>query len=344
MRKIVCAFIGGIVLVLCLIIFIVGVGDKGIGNDANSYKVDKFIIKPNDISFDSKNGGGPKIKVYITKDKKVIEMFLEEYVRGVVAAEMPAEFPIEALKAQAVAARTFALSHMDEYGSGENPKIGGADVGDTVSFQVYISKEDRLNSWPNKTKGELWNKVTEAVMSTEGQVLTFNGELVLSPYYFSTSSGRTENALDIFNIDIPYLKSVQSKGEEVSRSYKSTKKITYSEVVKSLNSSYPKAGLTTAKIKNQIKVLGNYESGSVKNIKIGNLTITGVKFRGLFGLASDNFTLQVNSKNINVVCKGYGHGVGMSQWGANVMASSGKSYEVILTHYYTGVKVEKMKY
>lgn len=344
MKKVLLAFIVGILCVIFLTIIIVRTPKKGTEKEMNIDQVDKFIIKPNDIIFDSNNGGGPKIKVYITKDKKSIEMFLEEYVRGVVAAEMPAEFSLEALKSQAVAARTYALSHMKEYGDQKCTQGEGADICDTVHCQVYMSKEEILNSWSSKTKGELWNKITEAVLSTEGQVLTFNGKLVLSAYYFSTSSGRTENAIDIFNIDVPYLKSVQSKGEEVSPSFKSTKKITYSELIKKLNLNYPKAGLTTSKIKNQIKILNSYEGGSVKNIKLGNLTITGVKFRSILGLDSDNFTLEFNSKNISIVCKGYGHDVGMSQWGANIMGNNGKTYEEILTHYYIGVKVEKMKY
>ena len=117
MRKIVWIFIGGILFVLCLTILMVGIGDKGIKRDMDIDKVDKFIIKPNDILFDTSNGGGPKIRVYITKDNKIVDMFLEEYVRGVVAAEMPAEFSVEALKAQAVAARTYALAHMEKYGN-----------------------------------------------------------------------------------------------------------------------------------------------------------------------------------------------------------------------------------
>ncbi|MBC8062631.1 MAG: stage II sporulation protein D [Clostridiaceae bacterium] len=344
MSKIVSIFMGGILFLFLLSILIVGIGHNDIEKDINIDKIDKFIIKPNNISFDSNNGGGPIIKVYISKDKKVVEMFLEEYVRGVVAGEMPAEFSLEALKAQAVAARTYALSHMSKYGNQKCNKGEGADICDTVHCQVYMSKDVRLNSWPSKTKGELWNKITEAVLGTEGQVLTYNDKLVLSPYYFSTSSGRTESAIDIFNVDVPYLKGVQSKGEEISPSFKSTKKITYSELVKKLNASYPKAGLTTSKVKNQIKILSSYEGGSVNNIKIGNLTISGVKFRNVLGLGSDNFTLGFDSKNISIVCKGYGHSVGMSQWGANVMGNSGKLYKDILTHYYDGVKVEVMKY
>ena len=344
MKKIALTFTVGIIFIICLTIFMVGIGDKGIKKDKNIDNVNKYIIKPNDILFDSSNGGGPKIKVYITKEKKIVEIFLEEYVRGVVAAEMPAEFSLEALKAQAVAARTYALSHMEKYGKQKCTEAKGADVCDTVNSQVYMSKEERLDSWPNKTKGELWNKITEAVMSTEEQVITFNGELALSPYYFSTSSGRTENAVDIFNTDVPYLKSVQSNGEEISPNFKSIQKITYNELVKKLNISYPKAGLTTSKIKNQIKILNNYEGGSVKNIKLGNLTITGVRFRSLLGLNSDNFILEFNSKNISIICKGYGHDVGMSQWGANVMGNSGKTYKEILTHYYNRVNILKMKY
>jgi len=344
MKKIVWIFTGGILFLLGLIILVFVIGDNGTRKNTNIDNINKFSIKPNDIVFDTSNGGGPIIKVYIVKDKKIMEMFLEEYVRGVVAAEMPAGFSLEAIKAQAVASRTYALAHMAKYGDQKCTQGQGADICDTVHCQAYMSKDERLNSWPEKTKGELWNKITQAVISTEQEVLTFNGKLVLAPYYFSTSSGRTENAIDIFNLDMPYLRSVQSNGEETSKKFTSIKKITYAELAMKLNISYPKTGLTTAKIKSQIKILDRYEGGSVKNIKIGGLTITGVKFRSLFGLNSDNFTLEFSSKNVSVACKGYGHGVGMSQFGANAMGNIGKLYSEILTHYYKNVKVEKMKY
>ncbi len=119
---------------------------------------------------------------------------------------MPVEFPLEALKAQAVAARTYALAHKEIFGTGNAPKAHGGDVNDTTDFQVFMYKEDRLKMWPKSKRKEFWDKITEAVEETEGEVLSYDGELVMSPYYFSTSGGKTEDAVNVFNKEIPYLK------------------------------------------------------------------------------------------------------------------------------------------
>ncbi len=344
MKNFLISLVAVIVFIVSISILVVGVGSKGNNNEKNSNDVEKYSIKANDIVFNNQSGGGPKIKVFITKEKKIVEMYLEEYVRGVVAGEMPAEFQVEALKAQAVVARTYAFSHMETFGGEKCGQAKGADICDSVHCQVYLGKDEVINSWGKSKSSEYWNKITDAVTSTLGQVLTYNGKLVLYPLYFSTSSGRTEDAKDVFNIDEPYLKSVQSKGEEVSSKYKTSLKISYSTLASKLNRAYSKAGLNSSKIKNQIKILGNTPGGSVKNIKVGNITITGVDFRTTLGLDSANFTLKFNDENVEILCRGYGHDVGMSQWGANSMARNGSKFSDILMHYYIGVKVEKMKY
>ena len=341
MKKFLTVIIIGLPLVILLSILIVGIGDNNFGTSNKDY-IKQYDVNANDIKFDDKNGGGPKIKVYLTKEDKITEMFLEEYVRGVISAEMPAEFNIEALKAQAVAARTYALSHMKGYGN-QNCDIGkGADICDTVHCQAYMGKEERLKLWPQKTSGSYWNKITEAVMKTEGEIMKYDGKLVLQPYYFSTSDGRTENSKDIFNIDEPYLKSVVSYGDEASNKYKNLKKISYSSFVNTINNKYNKAGITTNKVKNQIVILNRFQGGSVNQVKIANLTITGSAFRNLFNLDSENFSFKFNTQNIEITCKGYGHDVGMSQWGANSMGKAGSNYQEILKHYYQGITVSKI--
>jgi len=335
--------------ILCIMLFIVALsifvlGGTRSGNASPKYGVSKYSIKINDIVFNDKNGGGPKIKVYITKESCVKEMFLEEYIRGVVSAEMPATFEIEALKAQAVAARTYALSHVGELGGTRCKNGNGADLCDTVHCQVYKDKEERLNSWDERFRVEYWNKITEAVSNTAGEVLTYNNSLVLEPYYFAVSSGKTENGLEVFASSAPYLRSVSSEGEQIAPKYKSTVKFSYNDLVSSINKQYPKAGVTVNKIKTQVKInKKSLETKSVKEMKIGNITISGVEARKLFGLNSTNFVIRFNTKDVEFDCTGYGHGVGMSQWGANVMAKTGKKYNEILTHYYQGVKVEKLR-
>jgi len=334
---------------LCIMLFIIALsifvlGGTRSGNASPRYGVSKYNIKMNDILINEKNGGGPKIKVYITKENCVKEIYLEEYIRGVVSAEMPATFELEALKAQAVAARTYALSHMGELGGARCKNGIGADLCDTVHCQVYKDKDERINSWDEKFRIEYWNKITEAVSSTAGEILTYNGSLVLEPYYFAISSGRTENGIEVFASRAPYLKSVDSPGEEIAQKYKSTVKFSYNDLVNIINKQYPKSGVTAKKIKSQLKISKNSsETKSVSELKVGNITISGVEARKLFGLNSTNFVIKFNTKEVEFDCTGYGHGVGMSQWGANVMAKAGKKYNEILTHYYQGVNVEKLK-
>lgn len=328
-----------IIFIILLSTVMVGIGKGGI--DLTKSIIPKFLIQENNIMF-NKNNGDIRIKVYLTKENKVEEMFIEEYVRGVVAAEMPAEFSLEALKAQAVAARTFGLAHMEEFGGKKYKSNTGANVCDTVQCQVFINKEARLNSWPKSKRDEYWNKLSDAVEQTTGEVLMINGKVVLEPYYFAISSGKTENAADVFSEDMTYLKSVSSPGEEVAPKFKSVVKVSYSEFIEKVNSQYPNSGLSQLKLKNQVNIISKNESGSVKEIKVGKTTISGAKFRSIMGLNSANFSIKFNSGNIEISCIGYGHGVGMSQWGANAMGKLGKGYQEILKHYYNGVEIRKI--
>lgn len=329
----------GIAFIITLSCLIAGVGQNKIPGTGSALSVPEYYVEPNSIVFDDKKLVGPSIKVYITKEDKVEEMYIEEYVRGVVAAEMPAEFGLEALKAQAVAARTYALSHMEAFGGTKSKEGNGADVCDTVSDQVYIKKEDRLNAWPEKSKADYWNKITEAVVETSGEVLEYDNKLVMAPYYFAASSGKTESAADVFAENEPYLKSVDSPGEEIAPT---TTKFSYSSLTSKINSAYPKAALNSSKLKTQISIKSRTSAGSVKEIKVGNVTISGANFRRILGLNSSNFTLSFGLTGVDIICKGHGHGVGMSQWGANAMAKDGKSYKDILCHYYSGVEVKKI--
>ena len=320
-----------IIIVAAMLVIIGNKVDKG-GN----YIIPKFNIDKKDVIFDDKNGGGPKIKVYITKEKKIRELYLEEYVRGVVCGEMPLNFDIEALKAQAVAARTYALSRLESYGGTKCKEANGGDVCDTVHCQVYKEKDKDISI-------NNWNKVTEAVEQTKGQILTYNGKLVLEPLYFSVSSGNTENVADVFASKEPYLSSVKSDGEEVAPKYKTTTTYSYNALASAIKREYPKAIISSSKLKSQIKILSyNKDSGSVKEIKLGTITISGTDFRHMLNINSSNFRITYNKNNIEIRCMGYGHGVGMSQWGANAMAQKGSKYGEILTHYYQGVKVEKL--
>lgn len=284
-----------------------------------------------------------KVKVYISKDKKIIELYLEDYIKGVVSAEMPAEFNKEALKAQAIAARTYAIPRIKELNGSNCSNAKGADLCDTVHCQVFLTKKARMEGWTEKKRDEYWNKIEDAVKSTAGEILTYKDEIIKGAYYFSTSSGFTENGEDIFASAEPYLKSVKSQGEEIAPKYESVKSYSYDEFINIINKDYPKSISNTKNLKNEIKIKARTSGGSVKDIIIGKTTISGPTFRKILSLNSSNFTIKFEKNKIEITCKGYGHGVGMSQWGANVLGKGGKDYKYILKHYYTGVEIKNYK-
>ncbi|MBU3143129.1 stage II sporulation protein D [Clostridium sp. CF012] len=330
------AFISFIVITSVLI---VGIGDnKSLNNSKSS-----IIKSPEEYKGITKSVSLPqisKVKVFISKENKIKELSLEEYITGVVAAEMPAEFEVEALKSQAVAARTYALAHFTELGGIPCKNGNGANLCDTVHCQVYTSKEERIKLWV-KDGEKYWDKIKAAVEGTQGQVLTYNNSLVMEPYYFATSSGKTENSEDVFSNSIPYLRSVESPGEEETKNFKSIKIFGYNELSQIINNNYNNAKVTSSSLKKQITIIDRTEAGSVKNIKIGSITMTGSKFRTMLGLKSSNFKIVFNLKSVEIDCTGYGHGVGMSQWGANAMAKEGNNYTQILSHYYIGTVISK---
>ena len=283
--------------------------------------------------------GSENIKVYITKEDRMEEVPIEDYVKSVVSGEMPASFSDEALKAQAVAARTYIMSKR----SRPCDIAKGGDVCDTTHCQVYISKNERLEKWGEKAN-EYWDKISKAVDDTKGMVLSYDNELVLYPQFFSTSSGYTENAVDVFSNDVPYLVSTESSGEEIAPKYEAETPFNINDFVNKVNEKYPSAELTAENIQGNIEIVSRSDAGGVKEIRLGKTKIRGLDFRLAFGLNSTNFEYTVSGEQIIFKCKGYGHGVGMSQWGANVMAKNGSNYEEILKHYYKGIELKEIKF
>ena len=244
---------------------------------------------------------------------------LEEYIIGVVAGEMPASFNIEALKAQAIASRTYALYH-------KNNEI--YDLKDNTDNQVYIEKDEMVNKWGD-LYDKYFNKIKEAVTSTKGLVLTYNGNLIES-FYFSMSNGYTQNSVDVFKEDIDYLSSVESKYDNnniTNFEYKTTYDIEEFKNKLQIN-----CGII--EIKNIIYNDNRY----IKSIEICNKTFEGNEFRNILNLRSASFDIVINDK-VEIITKGYGHGVGMSQYGANGYANNGYNYEDILKHYYKNVEI-----
>lgn len=282
---------------------------------------------------------GDTISLYITKSKKIEQIPLEEYLKGVIAAEMPANFDMEALKAQAVAARTYAYKRSKSKGC--NLK-SGADVCDSTHCQVWITKKDMLKKWGIFSFYHYISKINQAIEETSGMIIFYNGEPI-DPLFFSTSNGRTENSEDVFKNTVPYLRSVKSPGEEISPRFSGVAKIPVKEVVSKIKKQWPDIKIDEKNPEKQWKVLEESQGGRIKHMQIGNKTIKGSEFRMLLNLNSADFNWERSGKNIKFTTKGYGHGVGMSQYGANVMAKSGKNFLEILKHYYTGIEIKKVE-
>ena len=292
----------------------------------------------NEVS-NSIDAGTKKIVQKEDKDpyEKVDEMDIETFLYGVLSAEMSSDFSEEALKAQAVAARTYII-----YKKENNMTKGhkGADIcTDSNHCQAYFSYNEL-----KKNKGEDWikesyPKIKKAVDDTKGHILTYDEKAIL-PLYFSTSSGKTENCEEVFSSQYPYLKSVSSPYEEQSPRYYTETKISKYKFVNALNKSYSNISLSVDNLINQIKVLERTNAGSVKTIQIGDKKLSGRNIRTLFGLNSSNFDIGFENDTVVFKVKGYGHGVGMSQWGAEGMAQKNYKYYDILCHYYTGIEIK----
>ena len=278
------------------------------------------------------------IKLLHTDTDKVEEIQLDEYLYGVVSAEMPASFEEEALKAQAVVARTYTIYKIVN----NDGKHGEADIcDDSGCCQAWISKEDRLEKWDEDKREENWNKIVDAVKSTQGKIITYEGKPI-NAFFHSNSGGATEAPIDVWGgSGYPYLQSVATAGEDAYSQYSSEatfSKEEFEEKIKEVHSDFE----IDFDEKDCIKVEEYTDGNRVKTVKIGNLELSGVEVRTIFGLRSANFKVTINDNEIKFEVTGYGHGVGMSQTGADSLAKEGQSYEDIIHHYYTDVEIEDM--
>ena len=274
-----------------------------------------------------------EVEITLQTGNAVQKLPLEEYLVGVVLSEMPMSFEDEALKAQAVAARTFTLRQM------EGGKHEAYDLCDQSSCcQAWAGKEvlkEKLgSSWE-----EYWDKAEMAVKSTKHVVLTYNGELI-DAVYFSCSGGATEAAVAVWGSEVPYLQSVESPGEEAAGKFQSVKTVSADAFRRTILNAQPLADLR-GRSSNWIGEAIYTEGGGVEKITIGGIAFSGTQLRQMFGLNATNFTLSADGEMLEFTVRGYGHRVGMSQYGANAMAAEGKDYTEILNHYYTGVTLEK---
>ena len=300
------------------------------------------VVLLSDIHAGKEEKGGDEKSVsvssYIAKTDEVINMDMEEYLKGVVAAEMPASFEEEALKAQAVAARSYLLARMEGYEKNGYPEEhkGAATCSNPAHCQAWVSDDDLKKKWGNSYK-ENMDKISKSVDETKGLVMRYNGELVRAVFH-STSSGNTESAKDVWGYDVPYLESVKSMGDELSPRYVENITMSIDDFKKTVQQFDPSA--VFAENGNLTDEVLRSESGGIKSITLGGVKMTGAQFRSIFSLNSTNATLTKDGENVVIHTLGNGHGVGMSQYGANYLAGQGKSFKEILSLYYTDCQIE----
>ena len=284
----------------------------------SSFKVKETTFFNNDTSKEiSKTNKNSKTVIVYVKDKDLY-LDLEDYVTGVVAAEMPALFDEDALKAQAVASRSYAMSSV------KNHII---TISSSISDQVYKTNYELSDNWQGNYD-KYFKKIKEAVRETENLVIKRDNK-ILRTYYFSMSNGYTENSLAVFNENT--FESVSSSLEQKLSNYLKTVTFTKNELCKLLK-------LDDINIQN----IKRNETNHVDKIIINNKEFTGVEFRKLLNLRSTDFEIEEDNGEYIIATKGYGHGVGMSQYGANEMAKTGKKYEEILNHYYKNTEIKKI--
>lgn len=267
------------------------------------------------------------VPVMRSNENKVEHVPLETYVERVVASEMPIEFELESLKAQSLAARTYIVNHMMKEENGEL-----SSVTDTTSHQVYKDEQDLRKLWGSHYE-ENMKKIKSAVADTKGEILTYEDAPIL-PAFFSTSNGYTENSEDYWDSQLPYLRSVKSDWDKDSPKFLDQKVFTIDQVADALNINLPHKKLSIE--------MSRTNSNRVEKLTIGDHTFSGREVREKLNLQSSDFSIKQNDQHLIFTTKGYGHGIGMSQYGANGMAKEGKTYKEIVEYYYKDVEISSV--
>ena len=277
-----------------------------------------FLFKGTNFNMQKNKQIVDKYQVNVETTDELLTMDIEEYIIGVVAGEMPALFHKEALKAQAIASRTYLINHLQSNNT----------ISNTTDDQVYLTEEEMKEKWKDDYE-KYYNKIKEAVLSTKNLIMYYNNEPIKA-YYFSTSNGYTASSISVFNENREYLTSVESPFDK-DNSHTIT--ISKQDFCNKLNM-----------LCNQISISNIIKDNSnrISSITINNKTYTGIEIRKLLSLRSTDFTFKISDNVVEITTRGYGHGVGMSQYGANNMAKLGYSYKEILEYYYKDVKIDSM--
>lgn len=281
-----------------------------------------LFIKESEIKFNYSSN----LSVRVKQDDGIISVPLEDYVVGVLAGEMPINFEMEALKAQAVAARSYVLKKMSYNKDKEY------DVVDTVMNQVYLDTDYLKETW-GKDYTKKINKLKKAVLDTSYQYLDYDGQIA-DAMFFSTSVGATENSEEVFTNKVPYLQSVSSTWDEISPVYEMNYTFDLNDFYQKLNLDYKEVI--------DISILDKTSTGRIKKISINGVSFDGSEVVTKLNLKSNHFTISQDQNIVYIKTKGYGHGVGMSQYGAQGMALKGYKYDEILSYYYKGTTIKKI--
>ena len=298
-----------ILLLTCLIIFI-------------PYIIVNLFVKDEEIKFIYTSN----MMIRVKQEDEIIKVPFEDYIVGVLAGEMPVSFELEALKAQAVAARSYVMTKMQANIDKEY------DVVDTVMNQVYLDDEHLQEVWKDDYTNNI-NKIKQAVLETFNEYLEYDGKVV-DAMFFSTSVGYTENSEEVFTSKVPYLRSVSSTWDSISPVYEVNYTFSLEDFYNKLNLNYSETL--------DIELLDTTSTGRVKKLKINGVTLEGNTVVTNLKLKSNHFTIKLDNNKIYITTKGYGHGVGMSQYGAQAMALKGYKYDEILKYYYQGVEIKKI--
>ena len=274
------------------------------------------------------------IKLLHKKTNEIEEVKIDDYLCNVVSAEMPADYELEALKAQAIVARTYTIYKV------QNKKHENADIcDDSTCCQAWISKENRLERWEETKREENWNKIQQCVNETKGKIITYNNQPI-NAFFHANSGGTTELPVNVWGgSGLPYLQVVQTAGEEGYTQYSSEVDLTQEELINKLKTKYEDIQIDFNNDED-VKIIEHTDSNRVKTVKFGNHELSGVETRTLLGLKSTNFEIKKENNQIKFLVKGYGHGVGMSQTGANTMAKQGNNCEEIIKHFYVGIEIK----
>ena len=328
-RQVVATALALLLTLFLLPLLLLGDGETPEDIPTGTLPIDRTVVTPG-VTADSQ----VSVNVQVGEGE-VLTLPMDKYLWRVVAAEMPASFEPEALKAQTVAARTYTLSKLTR----TSEKHPGADVcTDITCCQAYITPEAAAANWGANAQ-TYTDKIAAAVADTDGLAALWQGQPIQA-LFFSSAAGKTVDAVEVWGNAVPYLTSVDSpEGEEVPN-YHTTVAVPVEEFRTKLLEQYPDAQLSGEPAGWFTNLVGN-SAGGVDTVDVGGVTVAGTALRALFDLRSTSFTITADAQNVTFSVTGYGHGVGMSQYGANALAKEGKSFEEILKWYYTGVEVEE---